>query len=306
MKKILFAIVILAFTFCMATAGMAQTSCSEVSSCDQRDGATITAYAGLAVDSFAAANLKRYLNPQESGEQHLRGVGGFDFAYRIGKPNSNAKSHRANSLWLYGETIHGVRSSDVDCKENESLPVCKNALTSAQLNGTLTGLGDQTLYMLRNATDLEAFMGLRYEFLTLNPTGIRANVYVKAQAGFLTIAKNGNDAVDLHHVAAGLMFTNGNFTGSYVEVGHGRSDFFDENRHRRIKFDGYATWPMPEMTIAGVNIWAGIQPFAQINIDVDGRSGADSIQNYYGFQFDVRKLFRTKTDTPKTDTNAHH
>src|SRR5215468_8559412 len=144
MKKIiLFAIVILAFTFCIPTAGLAQTPCDpkasgEVRSCDQRDGTTITAYAGLAVDSFAAANLKRYLNPQESGEQHLRGVGGFDFAYRIGEPNSNAKSHRANSLWLYGETIHGVRSSDVDCQENENLPVCKDALASAKLNGTLT------------------------------------------------------------------------------------------------------------------------------------------------------------------------
>jgi hypothetical protein len=144
--------------------------------------------------------------------------------------------------------------------------------------------------MLRNATSLEAFMGMRYEFLTLQTNSkSRANLYLKGQAGFLTVARNGQDVVDLHEYGVGLVATTGPFTGSHLEIGRGRSDIFREHRRSRTKFDGFATWKM-----GGAETWHGIQPFIQIIVDGDLGFGADSVQSYFGLQFDVRKLFKSQ------------
>ena len=255
-----------------------------VKKCDDRPDFEINGYIATAIDSFAAQDLKKYLNPEDSGEIRFRGIGGFDFAYRVA-----GTTDTKNQLWVYGETVHGVRSADVECSgDNAKIPPCKDAFIGAQLAGNLTSPGTQTLYMLRNATSLEAFMGVRYEFLTVRPgSNTRANLYFKGQAGFLTVAKNGQDVVDLHHYGVGLIATTGDFTGSYVEVGRGRSDIFHDNKRSRTKIDGYATWKM-----TNDDRWGGIQPFIQITVDADLGYGADSVQNYFGLQFDVKRLFK--------------
>jgi hypothetical protein len=263
------------------------------SACDDRDAVDITAYTGLAVDTFAAGNLKRYLNPEDSGEVRLRGIAGFDFALRFGSlDNKHQNDLFPNLLWLYGETVHGVRSADVDCDANASIPVCKDAFKAANLAGNLVNPGQQTLYILRNATSLEGFMGLRYEFMSLNQKSdiARANLYLKAQAGFLTVARNGNDVVDLHHVGLGVILTRGVFRDSYLEAGRGRSDLFIDHRRSRTKIDGYVTWALVDE--GDHPRWSGIRPFVQITMDADLGPGADSIQSYYGFQFDIRSLFK--------------
>jgi len=38
--------------------------------------------------------------------------------------------------------------------------------------------------------------------------------------------------------------------------------------------------------------WHGIQTFTQISVGVDLGFGADSVQNYFGLQFDVKRLFK--------------
>jgi hypothetical protein len=83
--------------------------------CDEREDFEIMGYFGMAIDTFAAEDLKKYLNPEESGELRQRGGGGFNFSYRmtsVPKPDKWPKQ-----LWVYGETIHGVRSADVTVLE---------------------------------------------------------------------------------------------------------------------------------------------------------------------------------------------
>ena len=81
---------------------------------DCRDTAEFSFYTGLSIDTFAADELARYLNPNDSGGTRERFLAGFDFAYR-------ALEGRGHQLWLYGETVHGVRSTDVDCAADERL-----------------------------------------------------------------------------------------------------------------------------------------------------------------------------------------
>src|SRR5205807_510701 len=131
------------------------------------------------------------------------------------------------------------------------------------------------------ATSLEGFAGFRYEFLTLQPGSISAaNLYVKTQAGFLTVAGAPSAAKAIHHFGFGAIATKGDFQGSYLEVGYGRNDLFAQHRLNRWKVDAYVS----------KRISKGISFFAQINVDTDIGPGADSIQSYLGFDFDLARF----------------
>lgn len=145
-------------------------------------------YIGLAIDTFAGSDALTYLNPGDTGKTHERAVGGFDFAYRLlGDPTpyfpQPGEEIFEPSLWVYGETVHGVRSADVNCTQNPDIPVCQKSLTTPPNPGTTL------YYILRNATSLEGFMGFCYEFRGLQQRSDNpANLYFKAQAGFLDVA----------------------------------------------------------------------------------------------------------------------
>ena len=260
---------------------------------DQRARIQASFYTGLGIDTFAAGEVNKYLNQGDASDVKERLVAGFDFEVRVAGNES-----RRGQLWVYGETIHGLRSAEVDCtmdpnnSAKEVPAVCPSSNTPA---------GQQAFYIIRNATSLEGFMGLRYEFARLQgsttSTAYPLNVYVKAQAGFLTVANNGGDIVDLHHLGLGLISSGGRFAGSYLEVGHGRSDIFLTNRTDRWKIDGFLTWSRRDATGR-----SRILPFAQINIDSDLGDGADSIQTYLGLDFDLDEWFApgaTATDMLK-------
>jgi hypothetical protein len=242
---------------------------------DCRDDFVASAYLGLAIDTFASGETRLYLNPNAPNGPKERMVGGIDFGYRLmGKPASQAGLW-PNQLWVYGETVHGVRSTDVDCSKNATFLTCQTALAIPNRPA------DQILFTFRNATSLEGFAGFRYEFLSLQPGSISpANLYLKAQAGFLTVSGAPSAAKAVHHVGLGATITKGDFQGSYLEFGFGRNDLFAQNRLSRWKVDGYLSRLITK----------GISFFAQINVDTDIGPGADSIQSYLGFDFDLRRF----------------
>ncbi|MEK6407825.1 MAG: hypothetical protein AABN34_12750 [Acidobacteriota bacterium] len=246
---------------------------------DERDTFEASAYIGYAVDTFAAGDLRRYLNPNDSGGVTERFVGGFDFGYRlIGHNNSKTQ------LWVYGETVHGVRSADVDCKANPELDLCKLNLFNPN------NIGQATLAILRNATSLEAFTGLRWEFATIQKgDDSAARMYLKGQLGLLTVAGGTDDVIDVHHIGLGVIATKGRMSNSYLEFGIGRTDLFVEHRHRRFKVDGFLSWKLSDNPKIG---W--MRPFAQITLDSDFGKGADSIQSYFGIDFELSALWGKK------------
>ena len=133
-------------------------------------------------------------------------------------------------------------------------------------------------------------MGMRWEFLALNDVGSSggtpANLYLKAQAGFLKVSGQPDGALALHHIALGAMATKGIWQDSYLEAGWGRSDLFQVSRRRRVKIDGYLS-----RQIAPTTLKEAVSFFAQINVDTDLGHAADAIQSYVGFSFDLGKLF---------------
>ena len=205
-------------------------------------------FGGIAIDTFAAPETLRYLNPGAANGLQERGVGGFSFAYRV-----------REKLWVYGETVHGVNSADVN-----------NNLTVAAQTANL-------LYILRNATTLEGFTGFRYEFLPLQPP---ASLYLKAQSGFLKVSGAPGNALGAGVVASGAIVTNGIFTGSYLEAGWGWSDVFQVNPRRRLKVTGYLQ----------KDLGRGVSMFVEMLVDTDLGPGSDSLQTYVGLNFDLRRF----------------
>lgn len=277
-------------------------------------------YIGLAIDTFAGDDMLKYLNPGDSGKIHERAIGGIDFEYRLlgeakpvkpglaalsgddtkkgdsapspqtGQPGANTKGQGSEvkwhpkNLWIYGETMHGVRSADVDCTKNPKLPVCESAPTIP------TNPGEQVYYILRNATSLEGHFGFRWEFLGLQQKSWSpANLYLKGQAGFLSVAGAGTGALDLDHVALGAVATKGKYENSHLEVGYGRSDIFATARRKRVKVDGYLQRRFPDVTG-----WSALSLFVQLFVDSDLGRGSDAIQSYVGLNFDLGKLFSIK------------
>lgn len=246
---------------------------------DCRSAFEASAYIGLGIDTFASGETIKYLNPNAPNGPKERLVGGLGFAYRLmGRPKVEYAKNRhswPNQLWVYGETVHGVRSTDIDCTKNPTFLTCQTALALP------TRAPDQILFTIRNASSLEGFGGFRYEFMSLQPrSDSRANLYFKAQAGFLTAVGAPSAAKALHHVGLGALVTKGPYEGSYLEAGFGRNDLFAEKRLSRWKVDAFLSHELPQ----------GLSFFAQITVDTDIGHGSDSIQSYLGFAYDLRMI----------------
>jgi len=238
---------------------------------DERFDFESNAYIGLAIDTFGAQELNKYLNPEANGVLHERSIFGFDFAYRLLKKGSR-------QIWVYGETVHGVRSEDIDCAKTPELPSCKKELSEFG-----TDLAKASLFLLRNATSLEAYVGLRVELGQINIPGLHpAALYVNFQPGFLEVAGSDGDAKAAHHIGFGAQAVGGSMQGSYLEFGFGKSDLFIVNRDRRYIIDGMLVRKLGD---------TGFSLFAQLYADVDMKDGSDSIQSYFGLNYDVSKLF---------------
>lgn len=254
---------------------------------DGREPWVASAYAGEAIDNFAPASVGGYANPEAGGKQN-RFVGGFDFEFRVA---GRAQSKR--QVWIYGETLHGVRTADVNCApENTDKPAVCGKLTEGNPSGKLQ-------YVLENATSMEAFAGLRVELLTLqSDTNFPAKFYVNGRFGVMML--NGevkldgphldvNHAYRADHVSVGLLMPKSAFAGSYLEVGWGRTQLFDNprvtNHWRRLKIDAHLSF-----ALAGP-----MRGFAQLYSDFDpSGESADSIQTFFGLDFDVGEFFKFK------------
>ncbi|HXH49965.1 MAG TPA: hypothetical protein VNM47_11535 [Terriglobia bacterium] len=282
------------------------SSCAGISQAiDCRNNFNASAYVGLAIDTFAASEVNQYLNPNDSNKIKLRGVGGVDFAYRLYSGPCSGADRRGGytgilrcgetsfskpQLWVYGETVHGVRSADVQCdpQKNANPPsVCKvfdlaNPVFSP----------DQTFYILRNATSLEGFVGARYEFMTLGSNSASpANLYLKSEGGFVSVAGAGKLTPEHTPIALGAIATSGRFRESFLDFGYGRNMLFSTNSNNRWKIHAYLTWDAFGSTPIHV-----IRPFAEMTVDTDIGPGADSVQSYFGINFDVDCLFNPQAE----------
>jgi len=255
---------------------------------DCRKDLEATFHVGAVLDTFAGSQVQKFVNPEASGGIQWRGSAGADFEYRAwGNLKKKQKSYFANSMWVYGESDYGARSAQFDCTKNTTFLNCQTVPVPP-------ATGEEFFFIVRNASTLEGFGGLRWEFLALRPgeKKLSVNIYANAQAGFLTISlptttstttsatSNPTNFAQMHHIGLGGIITNGYFQGSYFELGHGRTDLFRPNSHDRWKFDSFLTFPVKR----------AINFYIQLFVDSDLGNASDSVQTYFGFDLNLKDI----------------
>jgi len=231
-----------------------------------------SAYLGMAVDSFAPDSVGDYRNPQAADQRKTRQIFGVNFDYRLfGGDGDHVQ------LWLYGETLHGVRTADVDCEGETPPPVCSEA----------SPFQDRAFYILQHASSLEAYVAPRLELWTLQRGSTTpTKVYVTTRIGFTALERAPSVYKSLH-VGVGLLADDGPFAGSSLEVGWGQNELFARSDWNRLKIDGLLIFSIERIIRTDAARF-----FVQMYIDNDPwGDGADSIQTFYGIDVDLQRVF---------------
>jgi hypothetical protein len=244
----------------------------------REDDTYFTFYSGYAVNNFAVPELKGNKGGTATSSDIIAGL---DFGHALFRRDPKvARGKRGRGeLWVYGETLHGVASTN-NCTPADNDPDTPDTCEDDDDDPTDTLVG-----VIEDATTLEAYAGFRYEFQLfpiLDDTGSR--LYAKGQVGFISILGKGVDLIDNHHGGLGIVKVHGRFTDSYFEAGYGRNDLFKVRNNGRWKVDALVTmnmrWPDSAM----------VRPFIQLTADTDFGSGADNVQTFFGLDFDLTLL----------------
>jgi hypothetical protein len=251
---------------------------------DTRDLFEASAYTGWAVDNFAPSIIASYVDDPRLPNK-TRWIGGVDFAFHI-------LGRRNLQLWISGETLHGVRTADVNCSDPHPAPAC-----GADPADPSPDVKENLRYILKNATSLEAFISPRLEFLTVNAgSTVPARAYVTARFGVVALS-GASTMFPAHHYGIGLLASDGPFEGSALEIGWGRTDLFEgepgRSKWHRFKMDALLCFDIAPGLKDRVNpaarLVGSIRPFIQFYLDNDIRGpGADSAQTFFGIDFDLR------------------
>lgn len=246
---------------------------------DDRAAFEASAYYGRSFDNFAPDSIGAYINSSQLGDIKSRYIAGTDVQYRLlGKPTSDVQ------LWLSAETLHGVRSADVDCT-NRKDGICSGKTTN------------QYLAVLAGATSLEAFFDPRLELFTLQRSSdFPVKGYLTARFGFVDVEGAPKVSRD-DHVGGGLLAPTGPFSGSSAEIGFGRTALFDSSPGwHRMKIDATLMFDLMPGLADRVNVFkrmgGATRGFVEIYIDRNpGGSAPDSVQTFVGVSFDFRSAF---------------
>jgi hypothetical protein len=231
-----------------------------------------TAYLGWAFDTFAPDSIGDY-PPGTVTTTKNRTLFGVDFDYRlVGRETGGSQ------FWLAGETLHGVRSVDINCDgEDKASSLCEPK----------PGL-DYAKQVLTDQTSIEAYVTPRWEFKKLQADSSAPTwLYATARVGFVAVT-SAPRVYPNTHVGLGLRVADGPFEGSMLEGGWGNNELFSGPKWRRLKIDGLMTFGLDGVP----GIRDRVKFFVQMYIDNDvGGPSSDSIQTFLGFDIDIRKFF---------------
>jgi hypothetical protein len=249
-------------------------TCEPAAEADDESPFFASFFLGEVVDNFAPDIVGNY--KAEDLNEALKAKGsfifGFDFDYRVlGRSDSPVQ------FWIEGETMHGVRTADVDCSDPATRPpVCDDAPAE---------IADRARYILKNATSLEVWAYPRVDFHTLQGgTDSPAKIYAGLNLGFIALDE-ASQVYRSHHAAVGLAADAGPFAGSYLEVGWGKNELFSMEWNR-LKIGGLLSFSIDRLPL-----WRDHgRLFAEMTIDNSLDGGPDSIRTFFGVDIDLKRV----------------
>jgi len=251
---------------------------------DDRAVFEASGYLGRAFENFAQSDKNNYkpVNPDGTSRTdpgiNSRFLAGVEAQYRL----FGEKGH-SFQVWLASYTLHGVRTSDVDCSDGSSDPICK---------GTTS---DKFLAILEHASSLEAHIDARVEFATLQKKSeMPIKAFAAARFGFVSV-EGAPQVYNNDSLGVGILSPVGVFRGSSAQVAWGQSEQFQSNPGwNRLKIAGTLLFDLAPGFKDRLEFWKRLagSPRAFIAITVDrGRGGPDSVTTYVGMDFDLRGMF---------------
>lgn len=233
-----------------------------------------SAYLGNLVDTFAPDSIGDYQNP-EAGGQKTRHTFGISFDARLAGSDDDQVQ-----FWVFAETLHGVRSADLNCDvpDDAKPALCKKDGPRA----------DKAKYILEHATSLEAYISPRLEFLTLQTqSNSPIRVYVTGRLGFIALSGSETVYKNLELGGGFLLDGQGPFAGSYLDLGWGRNELFQQAGWKRFKVDGTLVFSLEKIPTQEATSF-----FIRMRLDNDVRgNAADAIQTMYGLSWDIGSIF---------------
>ncbi|HXD75388.1 MAG TPA: hypothetical protein VN628_16700 [Vicinamibacterales bacterium] len=287
---------------------------------DDRDVFELDGFYGLAIDNFAPKEIGGY--PSSASSTRSRRTFGVIGQYRL---FGDAGDHF--QVWIEGATLNGLRTADVDCTQADQNALCKNG--SVDLSVTPPkDLQTAGVQVMQHASSLEAHIGVRAEFFTLqaktatpvkafafyrhgfidviNPVLVcnaTANTACAAAIGQITNTEVGRALGDgktfsAQHVGIGGLIPAGHFRDSGMIFGLAKEDYYGTSHAKwsRLKLNALAIFDvLPQLQDFSVTKWMGFgswRGFIAFDVDRDGGGlGPDSIETYVGFVFDLSKAF---------------
>ena len=190
-------------------------------------------------------------------------------AYEI---NANARflvgEKNGQAIDAYVKTLRTARSVDAMGMVTPVAPGSVNMLT---------------VDAIRNADSIEAYLGGRYYFRGISYTEKQPiKFYAGGEIGFLSVRDSFDDVAQRHKLSVGALVFGGLFEGSFVDIGIGVSDIFEENDNRfrgTVRLNARNTL----LSLFGQDT----DLFIESEVDADFGSGSDSIQTRLGFSIPI-------------------
>jgi len=260
-------------------------SCGKAASKDdERSVFEASGYLGNVFDNFAPNVAGGYKDPAaaaDASQVKSRWSAGVIAQYRLfGKPGDTYQ------LWLAAYTLHGVRTSDVDCSVQTPPPVCSKTATTS----------DKFLYVVEHASTLEAHIDARLEFATLQKDSeMPIKVFAAARFGFLDL-EGAPQVYNSNSLGVGVLAPKGVFRNSLAQVAWGLSEQFGSDpRWNRLKINGLLAFDLMPSLKDRLEFWQRLggstRFFVEISVDRNLHQGPDAVQTYVGLLFDLRQAF---------------
>ena len=251
---------------------------------DERAVFEASGFLGNVFDNFAPNVAGGYINPaatQEATVVKSRWTAGVVAQYRLfGEPGDTYQ------FWLVSYTLHGVRTSDVDCSVAQPPPICRSTAPT----------GERFLYVIEHASTLEAHIDARFEFATLQKDSeLPIKVFAAARFGFLDL-EGAPQVYNSNSLGVGILAPKGVFRNSLAQVAWGLSEQFGSDpRWNRLKINGLLAFDLMPGLKDRIEFWKRLggstRFFVEINVDRNLHQGPDAVQTYVGLLFDLRQAF---------------
>src|SRR5262245_5411743 len=251
---------------------------------DERAVFEASGFLGNVFDNFAPNVSGGYKDPvatAEATQVKSRWTAGVVAQYRLwGNPGDTYQ------LWLASYTLHGVRTSDVDCSVQNAPPICSKTATTA----------DKFLFVVEHASTREAHIDARLEFATLQKDSeLPIKVFAAARFGFLDL-EGAPQVYNSNSLGVGILAPKGVFRNSLAQVAWGLSEQFGSDpRWNRLKINGLLAFDLMPGLKDRLEFWKRLggstRFFVEISVDRNLAQGPDAVQTYVGLLFDLRQAF---------------